>query len=164
MMDEYTASYYIISGHTQKHIIGSSRIWYERLKVITLPRALLKPHIPSIFPFPYKGNSTIEGGFPQGSKTPQTATTDTPTRQADTRTGHANTACISVIQGHYQLFIFGAHENGRMFASNPLFLYLCRRSCIVELKLRWQFFMQKNLARVIFICIFANANDQLILN
>ena len=38
MMDEYTASYYIISGHTQKHVAGSSRIWYERLKVITLPR------------------------------------------------------------------------------------------------------------------------------
>jgi hypothetical protein len=38
MMDEYTASYYIISGHTQKHIEGSSRVWYERLKVITLPR------------------------------------------------------------------------------------------------------------------------------
>ena len=36
MMDEYTASYYIISGHTKKHIAGSSRIWYERLKVITL--------------------------------------------------------------------------------------------------------------------------------
>lgn len=39
--DEYTASYYIISGHTQKHIAGSSRIWYERLKVITLPRELV---------------------------------------------------------------------------------------------------------------------------
>ena len=38
MMDEYTASYYIISGHTQKHIEGSLRVWYERLKVITLPR------------------------------------------------------------------------------------------------------------------------------
>jgi hypothetical protein len=38
MMDEYSASYYIISGHTQKHIVGSSRVWYERLKVITLPR------------------------------------------------------------------------------------------------------------------------------
>ena len=38
MMDEYTASYYIISSHTQKHIAGSSRIWYQRLKVITLPR------------------------------------------------------------------------------------------------------------------------------
>ena len=41
MMDEYTASHYIISGHTQKHLEGSSRIWYERLKVITLPRELV---------------------------------------------------------------------------------------------------------------------------
>ena len=41
MMDEYTASYYIISSHTQKHIAGSSRIWYERLKIITLPRELV---------------------------------------------------------------------------------------------------------------------------
>ena len=41
IMDEYTASYYIISGHTQKHIAGSSRIWYERLKVIMLPRELV---------------------------------------------------------------------------------------------------------------------------
>lgn len=41
MMDEYTASYYIISSHTQKHIVGSIRIWYERLKIITLPRELV---------------------------------------------------------------------------------------------------------------------------
>ena len=41
MMDEYTANYYIISGHTQKHVAGSSRVWYERLKVITLPRELV---------------------------------------------------------------------------------------------------------------------------
>jgi len=41
MMDEYMASYYIISGHTQKHFAGSSRIWYERLKVIKLPRELV---------------------------------------------------------------------------------------------------------------------------
>ena len=41
MMDEYTASYYIISGHTQKRFAGSNRIWYERLKVITLPRELV---------------------------------------------------------------------------------------------------------------------------
>ena len=41
MMNEYTASYYIISSHTQKHFAGSSRIWYERLKVITLPRELV---------------------------------------------------------------------------------------------------------------------------
>ena len=42
LMDEYTASYYIISSHTQKHIAGSSRIWYKRLKVITLPRILVE--------------------------------------------------------------------------------------------------------------------------
>lgn len=41
LMDEYTASYYIISSHTQKHVVGSSRIWYERLKVVTLPRELV---------------------------------------------------------------------------------------------------------------------------
>ena len=41
MMDEYTASYYIISSHTQKQMAGSSRIWYQRLKVITLPRELI---------------------------------------------------------------------------------------------------------------------------
>lgn len=41
MMDEYTASYYIISSHTQKHFAGSSRIWFERLKVISLPRELV---------------------------------------------------------------------------------------------------------------------------
>ena len=41
MMDEYTASYYTICSHTQKHFEGSSRIWYERLKIITLPRELV---------------------------------------------------------------------------------------------------------------------------
>ena len=41
LMDEYRASYYIISGHTQKHFAGSSRVWYERLKVIKLPRELV---------------------------------------------------------------------------------------------------------------------------
>ena len=40
LMDEYRASYYFISSHTQKHIAG--RIWYERLKVITLPRELVE--------------------------------------------------------------------------------------------------------------------------
>ena len=39
LMDEYTASYYFISSHTKKHIAG--RMWYERLKVITLPRELV---------------------------------------------------------------------------------------------------------------------------
>ena len=41
LMDEYRASYYIISSHTHKHIEGSTRIWYERLKIITLPRVLV---------------------------------------------------------------------------------------------------------------------------
>jgi len=43
MMDEYRASYYIISSHTQKHIAG--RVWYERLKLITLPRELVELRI-----------------------------------------------------------------------------------------------------------------------
>ena len=41
MMDEYTASYYIVSSHTRRHVTGSSRTWFERLKVITLPRELV---------------------------------------------------------------------------------------------------------------------------
>lgn len=41
MMDQYTANYYIISGHTQKHIAGSTKIWYERLKNIKIPRELV---------------------------------------------------------------------------------------------------------------------------
>ena len=40
LMDEYRASYYIIGSHTKKHIAG--RVWYERLKVITLPRGLVE--------------------------------------------------------------------------------------------------------------------------
>ena len=41
LMDEYSASYYIISGHAQRHVSGSSRVWFQRLKVITLPRHLV---------------------------------------------------------------------------------------------------------------------------
>lgn len=41
LMDEYTASYYFISSHTQRQVAGSSRIWFQRLKVITLPRELV---------------------------------------------------------------------------------------------------------------------------
>lgn len=41
MMDQYSANYYIISGHTQKHFAGSSKIWYERLKIIKIPRELV---------------------------------------------------------------------------------------------------------------------------
>ena len=40
LMDEYRASYYIIGSHTKKHIGG--RVWYERLKVITLPREMVE--------------------------------------------------------------------------------------------------------------------------
>ena len=41
IMDLYTANYYIISGHTQKHFAGSSKIWYERLKNVKIPRELV---------------------------------------------------------------------------------------------------------------------------
>ena len=41
LMDEYRASYYIISSHTKRHVAGSTRVWFERLKVITLPRELV---------------------------------------------------------------------------------------------------------------------------
>ena len=41
IMDEYSASYYIISGHAPQPMAGSGRIWYRRLKVITLPRELI---------------------------------------------------------------------------------------------------------------------------
>ena len=41
LMDEYTANYYIISGHVKKRIAGSEKVWYERLKIINLPRELV---------------------------------------------------------------------------------------------------------------------------
>lgn len=41
LMDEYSASYYIISSHTHRPVAGSSRVWFQRLKVITLPRHLV---------------------------------------------------------------------------------------------------------------------------
>ncbi len=41
LMDVYTASYYIISSHTQKQFSGSNRIWYQRLKIVKLPRELV---------------------------------------------------------------------------------------------------------------------------
>ena len=36
-----SASYYIYGSYTLRHVSGSSRVWYERLKVITLPRHLV---------------------------------------------------------------------------------------------------------------------------
>ena len=41
MMDEYSASYYIISS-TRRVIPGSAKIWYSRQKLITLPRELVR--------------------------------------------------------------------------------------------------------------------------
>ena len=41
MMDEYSAAYYIISGHTQRRLPTSERTWYERRKIILLPRHLV---------------------------------------------------------------------------------------------------------------------------
>ena len=41
MMDQYSANFYIVSSHTKKHVNGSTKTWYERLKVITLPRELV---------------------------------------------------------------------------------------------------------------------------
>lgn len=41
LMDEYTLSYYMISSHTTRHFNSSSRVWFKRLKLITLPRHLV---------------------------------------------------------------------------------------------------------------------------
>lgn len=41
LMDEYTLSYYMISSHTTRHFNSSSRVWFKRLKLITLPRQLV---------------------------------------------------------------------------------------------------------------------------
>lgn len=41
VMDEYSASYYIISGHARIHSPQTIKTWYKRLKVINLPRHLV---------------------------------------------------------------------------------------------------------------------------
>lgn len=40
-MNAYALRYYIISGHTVRHISGSNRLWFERKKTIELPRELV---------------------------------------------------------------------------------------------------------------------------
>lgn len=47
LMDKYQLPYYIIAGHAVKHVEGSTRIWYERKKVITIDRTLvtLEPEV-----------------------------------------------------------------------------------------------------------------------
>jgi len=41
LVDQYSLSYYMISSHTTKKFNSSNRIWYQRLKIITLPRELV---------------------------------------------------------------------------------------------------------------------------
>ncbi len=41
LMDTYQLSYYAISSHTVRHIDGTSHIWFERKKIITLPREIV---------------------------------------------------------------------------------------------------------------------------
>lgn len=41
ILDEYVASYYVISGHTRLNVPGDSKVWFKRNKVITLPRDLV---------------------------------------------------------------------------------------------------------------------------
>lgn len=41
-MDEYQLRYYIITKHSVREIAGTSRVWFDRKKVITLPRELVE--------------------------------------------------------------------------------------------------------------------------
>lgn len=40
-MDEYALKYYMISSHVTRYFNNSSKVWFKRLKVITLPRNLV---------------------------------------------------------------------------------------------------------------------------
>ena len=42
IMDDYSAHYYIISGHSPFNAKNSGKVWYKRLKVILLSRHLLE--------------------------------------------------------------------------------------------------------------------------
>lgn len=41
LMDDYSASYYIIGSQSARILPHSSKVWYRRLKLITLPRNLV---------------------------------------------------------------------------------------------------------------------------
>ncbi len=41
LMDEYQADYYIINSHIKRHQGTSTKLWFERLKIINLPRELV---------------------------------------------------------------------------------------------------------------------------
>lgn len=38
LMDEYQADYYIINSHIKRHQSTSTKLWFERLKIINLPQ------------------------------------------------------------------------------------------------------------------------------
>ena len=44
LMDEYQADYYIINSHVKRHQGTFTKIWFERLKIINLPRELVVNH------------------------------------------------------------------------------------------------------------------------
>ena len=41
LIDEYQADYYIINSHVKRHQGSSMKLWFERLKIINLPRELV---------------------------------------------------------------------------------------------------------------------------
>lgn len=41
LMDEYQADYYIINSHVKRHQGTFYKIWFERLKIVNLPRELV---------------------------------------------------------------------------------------------------------------------------
>lgn len=41
LMDEYQADYYIINSHVKRHQGTFNKIWFERLKIVNLPRELV---------------------------------------------------------------------------------------------------------------------------
>ena len=41
LMDEYQADYYIINSHVKRHQGSFMKLWFERLKIINLPRELV---------------------------------------------------------------------------------------------------------------------------
>ena len=41
LMDEYQSDYYIINSHIKRHQSTSTKLWFERLKIINLPRELV---------------------------------------------------------------------------------------------------------------------------
>ena len=41
LMDEYQADYYIINSHIKRHQSTSTKLWFERLKIINHPRELV---------------------------------------------------------------------------------------------------------------------------